>query len=103
MFNHSNCCSCTGRCSYTVVAKILLIVGGLNWGLMGLGMLLGGEGNAWNVVGMVFGFMPILEAIVYLLVGISAVVYLCGCRCKICTACVCENCLPQDTKPGSNV
>lgn len=103
MFNHSNCCSCTGKCNWTWVAKALLIVGGINWGLVGVGMLLGGDKEAWNVVGMVFGFMPWLEAAVYLLVGVSAVVYVCGCRCKVCTACVCDNCVPKDNKPGADM
>jgi len=49
----------------------LLIVGGLNWGLVGLGQLLGGSG--WNVVNMILGGIPVLEQLVYLLVGLSAV------------------------------
>ena len=52
------------------LAWILLIVGGLNWGLVGLGMLFGGMG--WNVVNMILGGWPMVEGIVYLLVGISA-------------------------------
>ncbi len=57
------------------VAWILVIVGGINWGLVGLGMLMGGS---WNLVSMIFGFMPMLEAIVYLLVGVSAVILAAG-------------------------
>lgn len=53
------------------VAWWLMVVGGLNWGLVGLGMLMGGAG--WNVVNMVFGSMPTVEAVVYLLVGLSTV------------------------------
>lgn len=52
------------------ITRILVIVGGVNWGLVGLGMLLGGN---WNVVSMIFGMVPPLEAIVYVLVGASAV------------------------------
>lgn len=52
------------------IAWILLIVGGLNWGLVGLGMLFGGAG--WNVVNMILGSVPVVEGIVYLLVGLSA-------------------------------
>lgn len=54
-----------------MVAYILLWVGGLNWGLVGLGMLMGNPG--WNVVNMVLGSMPMLESVVYVLVGLSAV------------------------------
>jgi uncharacterized protein len=53
-----------------MVAFVLVVVGGLNWGLMGLGMFMGGTG--WNVVNMVLGGMPALENLVYVLVGLSA-------------------------------
>jgi len=49
----------------------LLIVGGINWGLVGLGMLMG---RNLNVVNMLLGSWPTVEAIVYLLVGISTVI-----------------------------
>ena len=52
------------------VSWILLIVGGVNWGLMGLGGFMGSD---WNVVGMLLGGMPALEDLVYVLVGLSAV------------------------------
>ncbi len=52
------------------IARILVIVGGLNWGLVGLGMLMKGD---WNVVKMLLGGMPMVEGIVYLLVGIATV------------------------------
>lgn len=65
------------------IAWILIIVGSLNWGLVGLGMLLGGAN--WNLVSLIFGGVPVVEALVYVLVGISAVVYLFGGkRCKEC-------------------
>jgi uncharacterized membrane protein YuzA (DUF378 family) len=65
------------------LAWVLLIVGALNWGLVGLGMILGGAN--WNIVSLVFGGVPIVESLVYILVGVSAVVYLFGKRCKACT------------------
>ena len=46
------------------VALVLVIVGGLNWGLVGLADL--------NVVTSLLGQMPILVTIVYDLVGLSA-------------------------------
>jgi uncharacterized membrane protein YuzA (DUF378 family) len=54
-----------------MVAFILLAIGGINWGLVGLGWLAGSQD--WNVVHMLFGSSMELEAIVYLLVGISGV------------------------------
>lgn len=52
------------------IARILVIIGGINWGLVGLGMLMGSN---WNVVGLIFGSVPTLEAIIYILVGLAAV------------------------------
>ena len=60
-----------------IIAAILLVVGGLNWGLVGVGMLLGSN---LNVVNLIAGSIPTLEAIIYLLVGISAIVHLTDCK-----------------------
>jgi len=46
-----------------IIALILLVIGGLNWGLMGLGM--------GNVVEMILGMT--LSRLVYVLVGLSAI------------------------------
>lgn len=54
------------------VAFVLAIVGALNWGLVGLGWLVGG-GADWNVVHMLLGSWMQVEGIVYVLVGLSAV------------------------------
>ena len=63
-----------------VVAFVLVVVGALNWGLVGL--------LDFNLVTTVFGSMPGLEKIVYILVGASAV--LIGAThmqdCKVCSA-----------------
>lgn len=53
-----------------LVAWILVIVGALNWGLVGLGGFLGGN---WNLVNLIFGSWPVIEWLVYVLVGASAV------------------------------
>ncbi|KKP80061.1 MAG: hypothetical protein UR81_C0034G0012, partial [Candidatus Levybacteria bacterium GW2011_GWB1_35_5] len=37
-------------------AMVLIIVGALNWGLIGLGEYMGGQD--WNVVGLIFGTWP---------------------------------------------
>ncbi len=49
----------------------LLLIGGLNWGLTGLGMLIGPTNL--NVVNLLLSKWPTVEAIVYLLVGLMAV------------------------------
>lgn len=47
------------------IALILVIVGGLNWGLVGV--------LSFDLVAAIFGDMSILSRIVYSLVGLSAV------------------------------
>ena len=71
-----------------MITKVLVIIGGVNWGLVGLGMLLGTVGG-WNVVNMVFGSIPVLEAVIYILVGISAVMMIFDCKCAKCVDGVC--------------
>ncbi len=46
------------------IALVLVIIGGLNWGLVGLFNL--------DVVAEVFGVMTTLSVVVYVLVGLSA-------------------------------
>ena len=55
------------------ISFILVIVGALNWGLMGLGALMGNDVNAWNVVHMLLGSWAWAENLVYVLVGLAAV------------------------------
>jgi hypothetical protein len=52
------------------IINLLVVIGGLNWGLVGLGGFLGKD---LNVVHMLLGAWPTVEWIVYLLVGISAI------------------------------
>jgi uncharacterized membrane protein YuzA (DUF378 family) len=47
------------------VTLVLLIVGGLNWGLVGL--------FGFDLVAAIFGQMSMLSRVVYSLVGLSAV------------------------------
>ncbi len=60
-----------------VVTFILLVVGGLNWGLVGLG------GESWNVVALLGDGVARL---VYVLVGLAAVVEIVSHK-KCCKAC----------------
>ena len=48
-----------------LIALILVLVGGLNWGLVGLLNI--------NLVTLILGSVPILVTIVYDLVGLSAI------------------------------
>ena len=48
-----------------IIAMILVIVGGLNWGLVGLFDI--------DLVAAIFGAMSAISRIVYTLVGLSAV------------------------------
>lgn len=48
------------------IALILVIIGGLNWGLVGIS-------PNYNLVEMLLGSVPLLVQLVYLLVGASAV------------------------------
>jgi uncharacterized protein len=72
---------CYGGCLGYKIGKILLIVGGLNWGLVGIGMLMNSN---WNVIDLIFGSLPIVEAVIYVLVGLAAVMKIFGCCCKEC-------------------
>lgn len=46
------------------IAYVLVIIGGINWGLMSFD---------FNLVALIFGGIPILLTIVYALVGLSAI------------------------------
>ncbi len=85
---NSNCACRGGKCTTSKIAKVLLIVGGLNWGLVGAGML--ANMADWNVVHMVLGSMPTIEAIVYVLVGVAAIMKIFHCKCKKCAGGVCS-------------
>ncbi len=73
-------------CNTSLIVKILIIIGGVNWGLVGVGMLMEAD---WNVVHMILGTVPVVEAIVYILVGVAAVMKIFGCKCKKCMGGVC--------------
>ncbi len=64
-------------------AFVLLVIGGLNWGLVGLGNWMGSN---WNIVNHLLGSWPMVENLVYVLVGLSAIVIAVGHKksCKMC-------------------
>lgn len=69
-----------------LTAFALVIVGALNWGLIGLGYLVGNGAN-WNVVYMLLGTWPTVEAVVYILVGLAAIYKLAMCGKGCCGSC----------------
>lgn len=46
------------------IAWLLVIIGALNWGLVGIANI--------DIVDVIFGTVPVLAKIIYILVGISA-------------------------------
>lgn len=78
-------CGGHGGCAMSMISKVLVIVGGLNWGLLGVGMLMG-KMTEWNVVHMLLGSWPMVEAVVYVLVGLAALGKVFGCCCAKCKA-----------------
>ena len=56
---------CKGCGLWCWIVKILLIIGGLNWGLVGI--------FNYNLVSSLLGDWPFLVRIVYIVVGIAAV------------------------------
>ncbi len=64
------------KCIGSKVIATLLVVGGLNWGLIGL--------FDWNLVNALFGSVAWLERAVYILVGVAAVMSIFHCKCKMC-------------------
>jgi len=71
--------------SLHIVAFVLLVIGGINWGLYGLGMYMGSD---WNLVKFLFGSWQSLENLVYVLVGFSALIVLFSHKkdCRVCDA-----------------
>jgi uncharacterized membrane protein YuzA (DUF378 family) len=48
-----------------IIAALLLVIGGLNWGLVGL--------FGFDLVGYLFMSMPVIAKVIYILVGLSAI------------------------------
>jgi uncharacterized membrane protein YuzA (DUF378 family) len=67
-------------CGVHKVAWVLVLVGALNWGLVGL--------FQWNLVAALVGGWPMLERLVYILVGAASVLMLLMPSCKPCKECL---------------
>ena len=50
--------------TFDIIVSVLLIVGGLNWGLIGV--------FDFNLVGAIFGELTLLSRLIYILVGLAA-------------------------------
>lgn len=48
-----------------IIVMILLVIGGLNWGLVGLA--------GFNFIDTIFGSAPAIVRLIYILVGIAAI------------------------------
>lgn len=88
------------------IAYVLLLIGGLNWGVYGIAR--------YDVVDALFGSIPMIAGIIYVLVGLSAVYIiinkyiLCTCHkdacccdqktCDECTSCKVEETLEIKTE-----
>ncbi len=69
-------------CNIASVAKILVLIGAINWGLIGIGGFFGAN---WNLVYLLIGsWATWLEYIIYIILGVAGVVMLTGCKCCIC-------------------
>lgn len=66
-------------CTPHKIAWILVIVGALNWGLVGV--------FNFNLVMWILGSWPVVLRVVYVLVGISALFMFMTGACKACKAC----------------
>jgi uncharacterized membrane protein YuzA (DUF378 family) len=69
------------KCNVAKCCWWLVVVGAVNWGLVGVGAFVG---QNWNVVNLVLGSWPQVEWVAYVLIGLAGVMSLVGCRCKTC-------------------
>ncbi len=74
-----------------LLVSLLVFIGALNLGLVGLGGLLNMD---LNVLNMLVGAWPLVENIVYLVVGLAALVFIVT-YFRCCDSCACHSC---DTK-----
>ena len=73
-------------CSVGKLAGLLLIIGGLNWGLIGAGKFAGSD---WNVVMALLGTWPTIMWVVYILIGLAAVWSIFACASGKCCGGMC--------------
>lgn len=69
-------------CGVHKLGWVLVLVGALNWGLVGA--------FNFNLVNVIFGSWSVVERVIYVLVGLSAVAMLLKGSCKGCKQCMGE-------------
>lgn len=67
---------CHKKCGGHRLSWLLVIVGALNWGLVGA--------VNWNLVEKILGSWPTAVRVVYVLVGLAAIMMLLKKKCKMC-------------------
>lgn len=71
-----------------MVSLILVIVGGINWGLVGVFNV--------DLVALIFGAMSLVSKIIYILVGLSAInMIFIASKCKCCVGGTCSSASSQ--------
>lgn len=84
-----------GMCPLHKVAAVLVLVGALNWGLVGVAK--------FNLVFALLGSWPMVERVVYVLVGVAALAMLAACKCCMkgckCGDGACGHCNMEEKKP----
>ncbi len=83
-------------CAVHKAARVLVLVGALNWGLIGVAK--------YNLVMALLGAWPTVERVVYVLVGLAGLAMLGVGRCCMKDGCKCENgncahCGMEEKKP----
>lgn len=68
-----------GSCWLHTVTFVLVVVGALNWGLVGF--------FEWNLVEALLGSWPVVVRVVYALVGVSGLAMLAAPWCPNCSVC----------------
>lgn len=58
------------------ISWALVVIGAINWGLVGAAN--------WNLVHAILGAAPMVERVVYVLVGLAGIMMIVGCKCKQC-------------------
>jgi uncharacterized protein len=71
------------------IAYILVIIGALNWGLYGI--------SGYDLVDVIFGQIPMIASIVYVLVGLSALLLVFSKHKNCCSKDACQCDIPINT------
>lgn len=76
------------KCPGAIGGAILVLIGAINWGLVGVGSFIGSN---LNVVNLLFGSWSWLENVIYIVVGTAGILLIVGCKCRKCCGDKCED------------